>query len=252
MTTALQPSRPRDGLQRLFQQTLDLFFPPACAGCGALGQPLCPVCSQQVEALPATICGHCGRPQPAPTALCANCRRAPGQIRLARAAALHTAPLREAIHALKYAQRPELAPYLGRYLVAAMQTPPWTHLPTPIDAVVPVPLHPSRYQERGYNQSELLAAVLCGQMGLALRPAWLERVRSTPPQVGLNAAERQQNVADAFVAHSAVAGRVLLFVDDVYTTGATLRECARAAISAGAAAVYALTLAIPAGEDMTR
>lgn len=163
-----------------------------------------------------------------------------------RAAALHTAPLREAIHALKYEDRPGLAAPLGRYLVAAFREEPWRSCAGEIDAVAPAPLHADRLRERGYNQSELLAAVLCDTCGLTLQPTWIERVRATRQQVGLNAAERQQNVAAAFRASSAVAGKTLLVVDDVYTTGATLRACAEAALAAGAVKVYALTLAIPA------
>ncbi|MDI9549107.1 MAG: ComF family protein [Chloroflexota bacterium] len=225
---------------------LDLLFPPRCAGCDAPGQPFCDRCAQLVAPLPAQICAVCGRPHATAVALCSQCRHGRSHLRLSRAAALHAHPLREAIHALKYETRPELAGPLARYLVAVFQAPPWDALPAPIDAVVPVPLHIQRREERGYNQSELLAAGLCRATGLALEPAWLERIQATRQQVGLSAAERRQNVAGAFTAHSAVTGRCLLLVDDVYTTGATLEACAQAATAAGARAVYALTLAIPA------
>jgi len=233
-------------LREAADSALDLLFPPRCAGCDAPGQPFCDRCAQLVAPVPAEICAVCGRPQTSAIALCSRCRRHRSPLLLARAAALHAYPLREAIPALKYENRPELAEPLARYLVAVFQAPPWDALPAPIDAVAPVPLHVQRREERGYNQSELLAAGLCRATGLAMEPAWLERIQATRQQVGLSAAERRQNVAGAFAAHSAVAGRSLLLVDDVYTTGATLEACAEAASAAGARAVYALTLAIPA------
>jgi ComF family protein len=164
---------------------------------------------------------------------------------LSRAAALHTHPLRPAIHALKYEQQPALAAPLARYLTANFRRPPWPELAAQIDAVVPVPLHTQRLAERGYNQSELVAAAFCAQVGLTCAPGWLARTRATRQQVGLGPLERRTNVADAFRATGEVAGRTLLLVDDVCTTGATFRACAVAAQAAGARAVYALALAIP-------
>jgi ComF family protein len=164
---------------------------------------------------------------------------------LTRAAALHTSPLREAIHAFKYQGVRELGPLLARYLVAVYAEPPWSTLPHPITVVVPVPLHEQRLVERGYNQSELLAISFCRTLGLPLQATWLARVRETRQQVGLNPSERRANVEDAFDAPAAVAGAHVLLVDDVYTTGSTLRACATALYDAGALGVYGLTLAQP-------
>jgi predicted amidophosphoribosyltransferase len=100
--------------------------------------------------------------------------------------------------------------------------------------------------ERGYNQAELLATTFCHAVGLPLQPTWMERTRETRQQVGLGPSERHTNVAGAFSAAQAVAGQHLLLIDDVYTTGSTLRACAAAALAAGAKAVYGLTLAQPA------
>lgn len=234
-------------LTSLGRAGLDLIFPPVCVGCGGAGHNFCPRCAQAVEPVPLPQCACCGRPQPHATPRCAACRGEPVHpLRLSRAAALHTHPLREAIHALKYEQQPELAAPLARYLVAVFALSPWDGLAAAIDAVTPVPLHAQRLEERGYNQSALLAAAFCAAMGLAFEPGWLARCRETRQQVGLDAAQRRANVAGAFAATPAVAGRTLLLIDDVFTTGATLRACAAAALDQGAKAVYGLTLAMPA------
>ncbi len=175
---------------------------------------------------------------------------------MVRIAALHHTPLRESIHALKYENRRELADPLARYLVAAFIEPaPVSAGITskgemasrigPLDGVLPVPLHQERLVERGYNQSELLAQAFCVRLQLPLRTAWLTRQRATHSQVGLNAVARRTNVDDAFLANSAVQGKRLLLIDDVYTTGATMQACATALAQAGAAAVYGLALACP-------
>jgi ComF family protein len=192
------------------------------------------------------ICAHCGRRQPRPVARCTLCQLDEGgSLRLARAAAIHHGPVREGIHVLKYGGKAEIAPLLARYLVTAFAQPPWPQLRPQIDGVTPVPLHPQRLAERGYNQAELLARAFCQAVGLPLRPQWLERQRFTHSQVGLTALERRENVVDAFIASAEVRGRTLLLMDDVYTTGATLHACAKAALHAGARQLFALALAAP-------
>ncbi|MCB0064406.1 MAG: ComF family protein [Caldilineaceae bacterium] len=180
------------------------------------------------------------------TPRCDACRHhADSALAMMRIAVIHATPVRESIHALKYRNRPELADILARYLVATVMRAPWRDLYLTTDGVVPVPLHEKRRQERGYNQSELLASAFCRQSQLPLRSEWLMRRRATQSQVGLSATERQQNVASAFVADHTVRGKRLILFDDVYTTGATIDACARALHTAGAAAVYGLALACP-------
>lgn len=207
---------------------------------------LCAACAQLVEPVGPCFCEGCGRPQSKRITQCEQCQQQP--VRLLDGvgiAALHVSPLREVIHAFKYEQRRELAEPLARYLVAHVQNMPYLPSLLAVDGVVPVPLAQERFQERGYNQSELLASAFCHSVQLPLRPAWLIRRRSTQSQVGLTAAERQHNVQDAFVAATAVAGKRILLIDDVFTTGATMRACAQAALSAGAQVIYGLALACP-------
>jgi ComF family protein len=146
---------------------------------------------------------------------------------------------------LKYEGRTELAEPLARYLVAIFQQPPWTELPHRLDACVPVPLHSKRLSERGYNQSALLTASFAQRVELPIKARYLTRTRETVSQVTLSADERRANVAGAFVADPEVAGKRLLVIDDVTTTGATLIACAYALKQAGVAAVYGMALATP-------
>ena len=113
----------------------------------------------------------------------------------------------------------------------------------PVDAVVPVPLHPKKQRARGYNQSLLLAQHFCKQTGLALGPDWVKRHKDTLPQAQLNRRERLENMSGAFVALPLVKGKRILLIDDVATTGATLEGCAVALKQAGAKQVMAFTLA---------
>jgi ComF family protein len=149
--------------------------------------------------------------------------------------------LQEAIHHLKYRNVKGLARPLGDLLANQFQA---TSIPA--DIIVPVPLHKERERERGYNQAALLASRLAQRAALPIADRALERVRRTPPQVGLSARERWANMAGAFrCAGSDLRGRRVLLVDDVCSTGATLSACAQASRDGGAVAIYALTLARP-------
>jgi ComF family protein len=120
----------------------------------------------------------------------------------------------------------------------------WSRWQLPVDLVVGVPLHPSREKKRGYNQSDLLAHHFCERVNLADDKKALQRVRNTSPQVGLKANERVTNVANAFVAErSRVAGKHILLIDDVCTTGSTLKAGAEALMAAGARQVSGYCLA---------
>jgi len=202
----------------------------------------------KIEAIRPPICRRCGLPfgsDPAAnpgTLVCDDCERAPLQLDGLLAYAYHSGPLREAIHQFKYEDLRSLAGPLGKLMGNG-----WAILAPPnleIDTIVPVPLHPTRQRQRGYNQSVLLAR----ELGVALaRPVVedvLMRTKATAPQVELNALERRANVQDAFqCASSALSGKRVLLVDDVCTTGCTLEAACLALRASGANSVWAYALA---------
>jgi ComF family protein len=153
--------------------------------------------------------------------------------------------MRAAIHALKYGGRPVLAAPLGQLLAEEGAEAVPVALRDWADGVLPVPLHPARRAERGFNQAELLAAPCAARWGVRMLPRALVRARPTLPQADLDAAARRANVRDAFRVSrpGEVRGRRVLLVDDVLTTGATVGAAAGALLAAGAAAVGVLTLA---------
>jgi ComF family protein len=155
------------------------------------------------------------------------------------AVARYEGVLAEAIGLFKYQGKTHLAGPLTELMLSGL-----SRLPRP-DCLVPVPLHPRRLREREYNQALLLCDALGRRLGLEVIPDGLERVRETPPQIGLSIADRRRNVRRAFVAKhpEIIEGRQILLIDDVLTTGATVNECARVLKRAGAKAVYVLTLA---------
>lgn len=165
-------------------------------------------------------------------------------------------PLRQSIHQLKYMARPELAESLARWLCWSLDFLPAESVSPSGDARVPggaaerppclvaVPLHRGRLVERGYNQAGLLANTLGQRLKLRVRHGWLERRRATAAQAQLGAVERAENIAGAFEARGSLLGQRVILVDDVATTGSTLRACAAALREAGARCAGALVVAV--------
>jgi len=233
--------------RRAADAVLSVLLAPVCAACQAplerptLG-PVCPGCWSSILPLTPPLCDACGDPLPTwrtisiPLARCARCRRGRRQVDRARAVGAYVGALRSIVHALKYDGRRSVAAPL-----AALMRDRGRDLLVGVDAVVAVPLHPSRRRERGFNQ----AADLARRLGLPVCPA-LRRVRATSAQAGLPAGRRHGNVRGAFALTPAARqldGRTILLVDDVSTTGATLEACARALKGGGVAEVRAITAA---------
>lgn len=174
----------------------------------------------------------------ASAALCSTCRADPPAYQHARSLAVYEGSLREAIRGLKYRRRRAVGLHLGALLAGRASG----DLPSDICAVAPVPLHPARLRERGFNQAELLARPVATALGVPCVQAAMRRF-GIEAQAGLHADARRHNVVGSFVpGPERVWGKVLL-VDDVFSTGATAGECARVLLSAGAAQVIVLTLA---------
>ncbi len=231
----------RASLKRFAGGLLDLLFPPRCAGCRSPGTYFCVPCRNALRWQSPPACPRCGRPvsSAAAGAPCSACQRDPLPLDGIRSAVDFAGPARRAIHRFKYRADRALAPVLADIMLTA-----WQREPLPADMVVPEPLHAARLAARGYNQAALLGQAFAAGTGLAFAPQALARTRATTPQVTLGARQRRGNVQDAFTAQPAlVAGRRVLLVDDVCTTGATLGACGAALRAAGSASVWAFTLA---------
>jgi ComF family protein len=232
--------------RRLADGALAVLLAPACAACRApldapTRGPVCGACWAGIVPITPPVCDACGDPLASwrvislEHARCPRCRRRGTRVTRTRAVGAYDGPLRDIVHALKYDRRRSIA----RPLADAMRRRGADVLDG-ADISVPVPLHPVRRYSRGFNQAEELARGLELPMVRALR-----RVRSTPPQADLPEARRHANVRGAFRIRrrANVKGLVIVLVDDVSTTGATLDACAAALLEAGAAEVRALTAA---------
>ncbi|HEY0755926.1 MAG TPA: ComF family protein [Ktedonobacteraceae bacterium] len=230
----------------LLQRGLDLLFPPRCAGCRRGGFLLCPACWQTMQPLMLPLCEHCGALLSEPAEGCSSCRYKRLQLHGLRHVSLYQGPLRKTIHAFKYDGQLRLAEPLGLLLAEAFRL-----YGLKADGVLPLPLHPQRLRQRGYNQAALLARVCATHLKIPYLEDLVIRQRLTCPQVGLAFSERQHNVAGAFTltssAHTSLRGyHTLLLIDDVSTTGATLEACAAPLYAAGIQQVWGLVLGKPA------
>ncbi|MDP6351569.1 MAG: ComF family protein [Alphaproteobacteria bacterium] len=227
---------------------LEALLPPRCMACAASVEAtgrLCADCWSGIDFITAPYCVACGLPfayDLGADSLCAACMAWPPPYARARAVMRYGQTAAALIIGLKHRDRTHLAPALGAWLGRAGRA-----LLAEADMVAPVPLHGRRLLARRYNQSALLAHAVGRAAALPVAPRLVRRRRATPSQAGLSRAQRQRNVQGAFdvsrEVSAALAGRRVVLIDDVQTTGATVSECARAIVNAGAAQVDVLTLA---------
>lgn len=230
----------------LGRRLLDLVLPPLCLGCGAVVDStgaLCPTCFSAMHFMLPPLCARCGMSLPeaiGENAVCGACAETPPPWSRARAAFLYDAASRAMVLRFKHADRIDAAPAFARWMLRA-----GADVVEDADVVVPVPLHRWRLFARRYNQAALLGARIAKGGGLAFAPDALARVRRTVPQGTFDRRRRAGNVRGAFavVRPKAIEDKAVLLVDDVLTTGATVGECARVLLAAGARSVDVLTLA---------
>ncbi len=228
---------------------LDVFLPPVCLGCEArldAHDALCPACWRGIDFIRPPLCDRLGIPMPYDTGgpmLSAAAVAAPPDYDRARAVARYDGLMRDLIHDFKFRDTHDARALFGRWLIEAGAA-----LIAECDVIVPVPLARWRLLSRRFNQSQILAREVARQTGKPAAPFSLIRVRTTKSQVGLSRHERRRNVAGAFAVPQAqlasVAGKAVLLIDDVVTTGATASSAARALKKAGASRVDVLALAL--------
>jgi len=227
----------------IYSGILDLIYPPFCLVCKRADEGyLCAECIEKMDAIEPPYCRKCGMPCEPNEFNCLDCHGREFAFDAARSAGTFDGPLREAIHAFKYQYHLVLADPLAEMMVRCF---PNTRLAGSVDVVVPVPIHRSREIERGFNQSVELARRFCARLSLPLETHAIAKHRKTRHQVDLPEDQRAVNVEGAFklLDSEPVAGKRVLLIDDVFTTGATLNEAAKVVRSAGAASICTYTLA---------
>lgn len=219
-----------------------LVYNNRCPACGLWADsartfPICRTCMDSATGYTGPACNCCAKPFASRySRTCGDCLSTPPEFERAMSFGLYEGTLMAAIHAMKFGSARRLATPLALKLATL-------ELPVEVDAMVPVPMTRRSLRGRGFNQSALMARELAGLKGIPLMLHMLEKIRETAPQLGLSRRLRMKNLKGAFLADDRATGLSILLVDDVITTGATVRECARALKHAGAAAVTALSLA---------
>ncbi|MDH3348408.1 MAG: ComF family protein [Desulfobulbaceae bacterium] len=226
----------------------DLFFPAHCLNCHQrllLGKPplLCEECLSQITFINSPQCTHCGRPfLKGVNRLCGKCLISPPIYDQARSLALYKNPLSDLLTSLKYHGNLNVLATIGHLYQTKFN--PTIFLEKP-DLIIPVPLHPTRLRERGYNQALFLATTCFPTQREKLQTNLLLRNKNTPPQTTLTGPQRRKNLVNVFSTNKPelIAGKQILLVDDVLTTGSTVNECAQVLRRAGASKIMVFTAA---------
>lgn len=214
---------------------IDNLMPATCVACQRPASFLCHNCIETIKWVEAPVCERCGSAE----IYLSHCQSCHTAISPFQAATYFTDPIRPAVHAIKYTKTPAVGKQLGDLMADR-----WSMWKTNADMITAIPLHPQRQRERGYNQAERIAERFAERINIPIRCDILFRVRHTRPQVGLQGKSRRDNVRGAFQAvEPLVRDKHILLVDDVLTTGATVKESAETLYRAGAQTVTAFCLA---------
>ncbi len=236
-------------MKHAWQCFSDLIFPPRCLACetvlGERRTSLCADCFARIKYIHSPLCSCCGQPFSEPGVgdhVCGDCLSSPPPFTAARSLGLYEGVLMEVIHRFKYGGKISAGEQLGE-LMACCSYPAFAV--TDYSLIMPVPLHLRRLRQRGFNQALILSRQISRRYGLDLDFLSLKRDIFTEPQVGLGRDRRESNIKGAFtiVDPGRIMNEKIILVDDVYTTGSTAKECARALLKSGAEEVAVLTVA---------
>lgn len=230
---------------------IDILFPRRCPVCGEIvvpkGRLICPACLKKLSFVKSPVCKKCGKEVMNDTVeYCFDCARRPRTFEYGIALLNYDGVSKKSMAAVKYKNKRE---YLDFYAEAALHFCGERLRRMEADALVPVPVHPSRLRQRGFNQAEELAGRMAAGLGLPLCTDLLRRNKKTEPQKVLSPQERLKNLEKAFAAAPAPPQiRSVILVDDIYTTGSTVEACARALKQAGVKKVYFFAVCIGQGQ----
>jgi len=237
-------------LKRFLSGLADIIFPPRCLTCDSIldnqeNHALCPACFSKIKFIKSFLCTCCGIPfygAGESDHLCGDCLTSKPAFSVARAVGRYETTFLDAIHSFKYRGKTTHGKILGK-LMAEYEYPSFSI--SDYTLIMPVPLHPKRLRERGFNQSVILAREIAGRFPIPLDFLTLKRYMYTEPQINLGKKDRESNVRGAFkvMEPDRIKDQRIILVDDVYTTGSTVKECARVLMKSKARAVAVLTLA---------
>ncbi len=227
---------------------LDFFFPCLCPSCGQKVERetlFCSDCFSSLKFITPPFCYICGRPftiRDLSSHICGNCLRKKPFFKAARAVFSYTEPVKKAIIQFKFQNNTDLASLFVKEILFHLKDFIEKIDPT---LIIPVPLHLKRLRERGYNQCLLLAKKIAKVLDVPCDFKVLKKIKATPPQVGLSLAERYKNIKGSFavIKPDYIKKKRIVLIDDVFTTGSTVNECAKVLMKAGAESVWVITLA---------
>ncbi len=232
---------------KLFEALLDMIFPRRCPVCHEIiapaGRPVCAECEQRLVPVTEPYCMKCGKPvKKDEEEYCRECRGKKQSFTKGRAVFVYDEVMKKSIYRFKYGGRQEYAGFYAREIEKCLgeKIGAWG-----AQALIPVPLHKSRLNARGYNQAELIAKELGKRTGIPVYSKYMKRIKRTAVQKNLNAAERENNLKKAFkIERNDVKLKSVILIDDIYTTGSTINAAAQCLQGAGITDIYFIVLSI--------